>query len=88
MELSDSITQNVRDALYGDKEACKKLNILLQLPFSSIKKLYHTSEEDKYALSIIAYMKVKMNNDSKGREFLNSKENAIPELSERKKQPV
>jgi hypothetical protein len=59
MELSDSITQNVRDALYGDKEACKKLNLLLQLPFSSIRKLYHTSEEDKYALDLIAAVKTR-----------------------------
>jgi len=59
MALSDSITKNVRDALYGDKEACKKLNLLLQLPFSSIRKLYHTSEEDKYALDLIAAVKAR-----------------------------
>ncbi|MCX8202690.1 MAG: hypothetical protein N3G74_02730 [Candidatus Micrarchaeota archaeon] len=59
--LEDSITQNVRDALNGDIEACRRLNLLLQLPFSSIQKLFHTSEESKYALSFIAALKAKEN---------------------------
>ncbi|MEM3543831.1 MAG: hypothetical protein QXF07_02305, partial [Candidatus Micrarchaeia archaeon] len=52
--IEEAITSNVRDALNGDKEACKRLNLLIQLPFSSIRKLFHTTEESKHALDLIA----------------------------------
>jgi len=56
-DLEEAITSNVRDALNGDPKACKKLNLLLQLPFRSIEKLFHTTEESKLALGLIAGVK-------------------------------
>jgi|GEM_PF-3671523 len=61
-DLGEAITSNVRDALNGDSEACKKLNLLIQLPFSSIEKLFHTTEESKLALGLIAGVKAKQKN--------------------------
>ena len=58
-DLEEAITSNVRDALNGDSEACKKLNLILQLPFNSILNLYGTTTEDHYALNVMAYLKVR-----------------------------
>jgi len=55
--LEDLITENVRDALNGDKEACKRLNALITIPFSSIQKLFHSTPESKMALNVIAGLK-------------------------------
>jgi hypothetical protein len=62
MDLEAAITENVRLALNGDSEACKKLNLLIQFPFSSIEKLFHTTEESKLALGLIAGVKATQKN--------------------------
>jgi hypothetical protein len=77
MSLSDSITKNVRDALNGDKVACKRLNLLMRLPFASILKLYGTSEEDYYALNFIAMYRAKIFNDKGAIAFLTSEKNPL-----------
>ena len=78
--LEEAITKNVRLALNGDEESCKKLGLLIQLPFSSIRKLYGTTEEDMYALNVLASLKLKMFNDKSALEFLTSAENPLKKI--------
>lgn len=75
--LAEAITSNVRDALNGDTGAYRKLNLLVQLPFDSIEKLYGTNEEDMYALNIIASLRFKMHNDKSALSFLKSAKNPL-----------
>lgn len=75
--LQIAITTNVRDALNGDTEACKKLSLLIQLPFSSIEGLYGTSEEDYYALNMLASIRFRHFNDKSAFTFLTSAKNPL-----------
>ncbi len=79
-DLAYAITDNVKLALNGDKEACKKLNLLIQIPFSSIENLYGTSEEDHYSLNVIASLRLKMFNDKSALQFLTSPKNPLREI--------
>jgi len=79
-KLEAAITENVRLSLNGDKEACKKLNLLVRLPFSSIEKLYGTTEEDYYALNTLASLRLKMFNDKSALAFLTSAKNPLREI--------
>lgn len=81
-DLEEAITSNVRDALQGDKEACKRLNLLLQLPFSSIQKLFHTGEESRLALALIAGIKATQKNPDK--DAIKYCERNIPDLLPRR----
>jgi len=78
MALEDGITENVKLALNGDQEALKKVSLLVhQIPFSSIEGLYGTSEEDYYALNVLASIKLKMFSDKGALQFLTSAKNPL-----------
>ena len=79
--VKNAITNNVRDALNGDEEAIKKISLLIHnIPFSSIKKLYGTNEEDYYALNILAALRFRMFNDKSALAFLTSSKNPLRKI--------
>jgi len=80
MKIAEGITNNVRLALNGDKESYKSLNLLLQLPFSSIEKMYGTDKEGIYALNILASLRLEMFDDKSALQFLTSTTNPLREI--------
>jgi len=77
ISVAREVTEDVRLALNGDKAAYKRMGYLVQLPFSSLKKLYGTTEEDLYALNFLACFRLKMFKDKAALEFLTSARNPL-----------
>lgn len=56
--LGQRITENVRGAINGDEESRRSINLLLQLPFSTIDKVIPLKDEEtRYAKVLLAGMK-------------------------------